>query len=505
MMTILANLFNIIPLIFILISIFLLFISYFSIKIKYNFFFYQINTFFMILFIYILTKYTKKMALLQNNFFYESFFSFLNYNHYFHQMSFYIYNNLFFLIFLLFLVIILFFTFFLTKQTSFIILPDKKYITYYIALYLSIIIIFYVNNMNYLFNSSLNLLNIIIILECFTLLTIYITMKMNINILNNLILYFFYSIFGYILYIIGCSLYIYVFGNDLMSIQYSLISIFNNFQLNKYINILEFANILFFISFSLKLYLFPFSNIIDKLYNSINLIEIIIISFIFVPSIYLIFIQFLSIINWFNKINTLYISLSINLFLFISIITFIYSIFIAIDKNNLKSLIAFSSINTSSFFLVLIALSFNLIIEWYSYFFLYQITYLLVFFIFILLLILPNKKNINQTDFFNITNNLLNVKFNYIMLLLFIISITMVLPPIFFIKNELIISFIFFNVNEYFSYYNIIYLFIIIIYSISSYILYIRIFKSFKLFNVNYRYDKKIANNKKLIKFFRNR
>ena len=504
-MTILNPLFNIIPLIFVLISTLLLFISYFSTKIRYNYFFYQINTFFIIIFLYILTKYTKKMALLQNNFFYESFFSFLNYNHYFSQMSFYIYNNLFFLVFLLFLFITICFTVFLTKKTQFFTLPSKKYITYYIALYLSIIIIFYVNNMNFLFNSSFNLLNIIIILECFTLLTIYITMKMNINVLNNLILYFFYSVFGYILYVIGCSLYIYVFGNDLITLQYSLISIFNKFELTKYINILEFANILFFVSFSLKLYLFPFSNIIDKLYNSINLIEIIIISFIFVPSIYLIFMQFLSMINWFNKINTSYLSFSTNLFFFISLITFIYSIFIAIDKNNLKSLVAFSSINTSSFFLMLIALSFNLIIEWYSYFFLYQITYLLIFFIFILLLILPNKKNIEQTDFFNITNNLMNVKFNYIMTILFIISITMVLPPIFFIKNELIVSFFFLNVNEHFANYNIVYLFIIIIYSISSYILYIRIFKSFKLFNVNYRYDKKIINNKNLIKFFKNR
>ena len=491
-------LFSSTPMIYMLIALMLLFITYFSFNLKYKIFYYKINYALLFYFVFIIFRMVRRGSISIDSSFQKIYDSYTIHNNYFQLFSYYISKNMFLFLFFLIIIVITFLYFFNIKKNSFYTLVNRKYISYLVAIYISLIILFYTINTDMLYSSSFNFLNTIIILECFTILTIYITMNVNINILNSLIIYFFYSVFGYLFFIISCSLYIYVNGSDLVSIVPSISNEYFKFLSINYYNIINISNFLFFISFSLKLYLFPFSNIIDKLYSSINISEIILISFFFVPILYLITIQFLSIINWFtyNNQNNVII-------IFLSIITFLYSITLAVDKSNLKSLIAYSSINTSSLFVLFISLSNNTTIEWFNFFYLYQIVYLMVLILFISMILNVKKNVLNQSNFVNISNSLINSKLMYIVIMLMVLSITMVLPPLFFIKIELVSSFVYLQSFQEINIYNTIFIFAVIIYTTSSYIFYIRVFKAFKLINLNELNDRKQITNKKILNLFK--
>ena len=480
--------------------LFLLF-CYFSFKSKYSPNVYYINFSLLVFFTYFVLKYAKLTSYYFASSGHSNYYFYLNFNSFFHTFSFYVHNYSSIYLFSLFFIVLLCTSFFNINKNTFFQMPQHAYIKYHLVLHITFLILVYMISTADIIN-SMTLMNIIIVLECFTLLTIYLTASVNINILNNLIIYFFYSVIGYLFFTIGIVIYLYIFGTDLVNVIYSYFNIYYfNYNI-KFAYMIQFANLLFFISFGLKLYVFPFSNVIDKLYNSIKMLDILIISFVFVPMVYIIFIQFLAYIGWFSQ-SIFFNSMSAKLILFvISILTFIYSITTSIDKNNLKSLIAYSSINTSSFFLILAATSFYIYIDWWTYFFIYQITYLFILFIFIMYILVADKKSIKQNDFVTIALNLINHKLSYTIFLLFLISITMMLPPLFFFKIEMIISFFYLNPSSTLSIYYLMYFVILILYSTSSYILYIRIFRFFKLSNIHTKLNTLYRKRRQLLHYY---
>lgn len=363
------------------------------------------------------------------------------------------------------------------------------YIKYYIAIYLIVLIFYYIHSTNYV-ASNMNLLTLIITIETFSLLTIYIVSSKNLNTVNNLIIYFIFSFFTYVIFVFGITLLINYMGNDNIDVLKLLISHIRTTTDSPNTRLLNILTVCFITIFGLKLYVFPFSHLIVDLYNSIKLNEIIIISFLIVPIMYIIISNFMvrTEFIWNSESQQAsYIIMSVT-----AVITFVFAMINIMEQRNLKTLIAYSSMTTSSFFLLLVSFNAVRLDIWWDSFFLYQFFYLILLMFIVSTINYFSHEEIEDWSFDNISKHLNGLDIRYIKILLFIIACLMVLPPILFIKIELIIHLLYVHFCFDFHTYIITTLYVcILLFSLSNYIIYIRLYR---LFKAHIEYKKKNGN-----------
>lgn len=275
--------------------------------------------------------------------------------------------------------------------------------------------------------------------------------------------YFILGSFSSILLLFGISI-LYGFSGLLSFVEINLfLENIDLFFVNVNINVVSVSFIFILISFLFKLYAAPFHLWVSDIYQGAPMMVTTFFSVVPLLSTFFIFSKLLLVV--FYKLNIIYYPI-----ITITIVSsFLLGTFGAIYQKKIKRLLAYSSVTSIGYFLLLfISETPMMLVNVYSYIFIYSISLLTVFSIFLQLYL--NKKNLYIEQFSSLKGYVFINKYLSVILLFSLFSIAGIPPFSLFISKLFLLTNLSFENNYFF-------VFIILIITILSSYYYLKIIK----------------------------
>lgn len=336
---------------------------------------------FFLFFYFILFFIKNKKLIMKTNYIYINSFLIINLFYFIFTFNYFsilnLYCNIFFILF------ILLYHNYLKKYCNY-----EEFILYYLILFSTILLI-----------SNNNIITIILLLEIQTFCILILNINNNQNILKSeaSLKYFIISSITSGFFLIGFSILYYITGSINLNEILLYISFINN---NSLIYLYILAIFFIIISLLIKLGLFPFQNWLIDIYNGFNYP---LIFFTFILQKPILFYLFYKIINLIFFSNIIFLKFYlINIILFITIMSILIGSIGILIQSNIKKFLAYSSLVTNSYLLLLILNDIYFFdIYFFLFIFFYNINNFLLFFFFKNLKNFKKKKIINLIEIYN--------------------------------------------------------------------------------------------------------